>query len=88
MKIALWIAFALLALLHDWRAVSDWVSPALTSRHSRDIGDDMFVHAALTAGAEILISGDRDLLDLGAVAGLAIVTPAKSLPRVEAWGRG
>jgi len=79
------------ALLHDWRAVSDWVSPALTAsittRHSRDADDDMFVHAARASGAEMLISGDRDLLDLGATAGVTIVTPAKALTLIEAWGR-
>ena len=79
------------ALLHDWRAVSDWVSPGTSTtaiRHSRDADDDRFVHAALAGGAELLISGDRDLLDLGAVAGVVIVTPAQALPLIEAWGRG
>jgi uncharacterized protein len=78
------------ALLHDWRAVSDWVSPdtaTTATRHSRDADDDSFVHAALAGGAELLISGDRDLLDLGALAGVAIVTPAQAWPLIEAWGR-
>ena len=79
------------ALLHDWRAVSDWMSPALTAsvatRHSRDADDDMFVHAAVASGAELLVSGDRDLLDLGTVAGVAIVTPAQACTLIEAWGR-
>jgi uncharacterized protein len=75
------------ALLHDWRAVSDWVTPAITTRHSRDVDDDMFVHAALAAGAELLVSGDRDLLDLGTVAGVAIVAPAQALGLIEAWCR-
>lgn len=75
------------ALLHDWRAVSDWVTPTIATRHSRDADDDMFVHAALAADAELLISGDRDLLELGAVAGVTIVTPAQALTLIEAWGR-
>jgi len=79
------------ALLHDWRAVSDWMSPALTAsvatRHSRDADDDMFVHAAVASGAELLVSGDRDLLDLGTVAGVAIVAPAQACTLIEAWGR-
>jgi len=75
------------SLLHDWRAVSDWVSPAVTTRHSRDATDDMFVHAALVAGAELLISGDADLLDLGAVAAVTILTPAQALKLIQAWSR-
>ena len=79
------------ALLHDWRAVSDWVSPALTAsattRHSRDADDDMFVHAAVVSGSELLVSGDRDLLDLATVAGVAIVMPAQACTLIEAWGR-
>lgn len=74
------------SLLHDWRAVSDWVKPALSTHHSRDADDDKFVHAAMAAGAELLVSGDRDLLDLGAVSGVSIVTPARALILVGAWG--
>jgi len=75
------------SLLHDWRAVSDWVSPEITTRHSRDATDDKFVHAALISDAELLISGDADLLDLGAVAALSIVTPAQALKLIQAWAR-
>lgn len=79
------------SLLHDWRAVSDWVAPAMTTRHSRDATDDMFVHAALAGGAELLISGERDLLDMGATAGVAAgvtkVTPAQALTLIQAWPR-
>lgn len=77
--------------MHDWRAVSDWVSPPLTAsataRHSRDADDDKFVHAARASGAELLVSGDRDLLDLGTLAGVAIVTPARACTLIDAWGR-
>jgi uncharacterized protein len=73
------------ALLHDWPAVADWVKPAGTTRYSRDASDDMFIHAALAGGAELLISGDGDLLDLGAVDGLAIVTPAQALAQLQDW---
>ena len=41
--------------------------------------------AALAAGAELLISGERDLLDLGAVAGVTIVTPARACTLLDAW---
>ena len=32
----------------------------------RDPGDDMFLCCAVAAGADAIVSGDRDLLDLGA----------------------
>jgi uncharacterized protein len=73
------------ALLHDWPAVADWVKPAGTTRYSRDARDDLFIHAALAGGAELLISGDRDLLDLAAVDGVAIVTPAQALAQLQDW---
>lgn len=68
-------------LLHDLGAVADWVEPTDTTRFSRDADDDKFVHAALAAQAAWLISGDRDLLDLREVQGLAVLTAT------EAWSR-
>jgi uncharacterized protein len=72
-------------LLHDLGSVADWVTPAYSSRHSRDPDDDMFVHAAMAGGAELLISGDRDLLDLGRVEGVRMASPAKALPELATW---
>lgn len=31
--------------------------------------------------------GERDLLDLGATAGVTLATPAQALTRIETWGR-
>ncbi len=73
------------SLLHDLGSVADWVTPAATSRHSRDPSDDMFVHAALASGAELLISGDRDLLDLGRVDATMMLTPTQALVVLESW---
>ena len=53
------------ALLHDLSASAMWVAIApelAATRYSRDAADDMFVHAALAAGASLLITGDQDLL--------------------------
>lgn len=55
------------ALLHDFNAAAHWIKvpPALASqRFSRDIDDDMFIHAAIAGDAALLISGDSDLLVL------------------------
>ena len=74
-------------LLHDLASVADWVAPAAMSRHSPDPDDDMFIHRALAAAAELLISGDRDLLDLGRIEGVAILSPAEALPVLMSWPR-
>ena len=73
------------SLLHDLGSVADWVKPTGKSRHSRDPGDDMFVHAAIAGGAELLISGDRDLLDLGQVDAVRVLTPASAMDVLASW---
>ena len=42
----------------------------------RDPKDDYLLAYALVGGVDYLVTGDRDLLDLGPVAGLTIVSPA------------
>lgn len=46
---------------------------------SRDPDDDRVVACALAAGADFLVTGDDDLLALGAVEGVRIVSPAALL---------
>ena len=56
------------------------VAPGLAARRfCRDADDDRFVHAALTASAGWIISGDADLLEMAPVAGLRVVTPAAAM---------
>jgi uncharacterized protein len=43
---------------------------------SRDPNDDHVIACALAAAADFLVTGDDDLLTLGRVEGVAIVTPA------------
>ncbi|MDB5813179.1 MAG: hypothetical protein JWN23_296 [Rhodocyclales bacterium] len=73
------------SLLHDFNAIADWIElgehPDITAvHHSRDADDDKFIHTGLAGEADIIVSGDRDLLDLGQVGELRIMTPT------EAWG--
>ncbi len=42
----------------------------------RDRGDDIFLSCAVAAGADAIVSGDRDLLDLGAFRGIPILSVA------------
>ena len=46
---------------------------------SRDPDDDRVIACALAAGADFLVTGDEDLLTLGAVEGVRIITPAALL---------
>jgi putative PIN family toxin of toxin-antitoxin system len=42
----------------------------------RDPNDDMILECAILAGAQAIISGDKDLLAMGSYEGIQIVTPA------------
>lgn len=46
---------------------------------SRDADDDKFLSLAATGQADAIISGDRDLLDLGSHEGIPVLTPAQFL---------
>lgn len=73
------------ALLHDFDAVADWVDISQIGQYSRDPDDDKFVQTALDGDAELLVSGDRDLLDMGTVVGLTIMTPADAVEALLNW---
>jgi uncharacterized protein len=50
-------------------------------RASRDPKDDKFLEAAVNGRAEVIVTGDKDLLDLNPFRSIAIVTPAAYLAR-------
>ncbi|MEO7156305.1 MAG: putative toxin-antitoxin system toxin component, PIN family [Vicinamibacterales bacterium] len=52
-------------------------------RACRDPRDDMFLEAAVNGSADVIVTGDKDLLALHPFAGIAIVTPADYLSAVE-----
>lgn len=65
---------SLLELLAD--VGTSVATPASADPRSGDTADDRILSAALAAGAEVLVSGDRrHLLPLGAVAGMRIIRP-------------
>jgi putative PIN family toxin of toxin-antitoxin system len=45
----------------------------------RDPGDDMVIECAVVAGAQCIVSGDKDLLALDLYEGIRIVSPAEFL---------
>jgi putative PIN family toxin of toxin-antitoxin system len=69
-------ALALLVALGDESVL---VPGRLRIRASRDPEDDKFLGAAIEAQAEYVVSGDRDLLDLGSFRGVQICRPAAFL---------
>jgi uncharacterized protein len=48
---------------------------------SRDPDDDKFLEVAINGRADVVVSGDRDLLDLNPFRRIAILTPAAYLDR-------
>lgn len=55
----------------------------LPKRVSRDAADDVVLATAVGAGAEVLVTGDKDLLVLGSYEGVSIITPRSFLERLD-----
>lgn len=63
-------------ILHDLGAIAAWVEIHNSTRYSRDIDDDKFIATALAGNAEIIVSGDADLLVLETINNVRILQPA------------
>jgi putative PIN family toxin of toxin-antitoxin system len=50
-------------------------------RACRDPKDDMFLEVAVNGGADLIVTGDRDLLELHPFLGIPILSPAEYLRR-------
>ncbi len=59
------------------------VEPGIEIRRCRDPRDDMFLEAAVSASADRLVTGDKDLLDIGSVEGVAIVSARQMADEVS-----
>lgn len=57
--------------------------PRLVLPTSRDPDDDVVLAVAAATGADLIVSGDADLLTLGRYAGIPIVDPAAALARMR-----
>lgn len=66
-----------LAPIIEWvTAYAEICSPVLlTEPVSRDPDDDKFIACALAAKSNIIISGDKDLLDISGVFGIQVLKP-------------
>lgn len=65
--------------LAQLEAVSEWVSITGAKLGCRDPDDDKFLETALLGEADLLVTGDRDLLAMSPYRGIPILTPAESL---------
>ena len=70
------------SLLADHASVVELVEPAAITSISRDPDDNVVLATALSAGAHIIVSGDRDVLDLVEYDGMHIVNAAQALKMI------
>ena len=61
------------------RAVAEWVGIVGARLGCRDPDDDKVLEVALMGGADCIVTGDQDLLELASFRGLPILTPANFL---------
>jgi uncharacterized protein len=69
------------ALLERVASLVEIIDVLQSIRASRDPNDDKFLEAAVNGRADVIVTGDKDLLDLHPFRGIAIVTPAVYLAR-------
>lgn len=69
------------ALLMRLAPLVELVASTQVVRACRDPKDDKFIEAAVNGRADVVITGDKDLLVLNPFAGIPIITPAEYLER-------
>ena len=69
--------------LDTLREQAVWVTAPAPVQASRDPDDDAFLALALAGGAEVIVSGDADLLALHPFRGVGIMTAAAFLAATE-----
>jgi len=69
------------ALLERVASLVEIIDVLQPIRASRDPKDDKFLEAAVNGRADVIVTGDKDLLDLNPFRGITIVTPATYLAR-------
>lgn len=70
------------SLVTRYTALVSVVVPHTVPRVVRDADDDHVIAAALTARADLIVTGDNDLLCLSAHQGIAIIKAAQALARI------
>ena len=75
-------------VLADYIEIVELVEPLEIPRIVRDPDDDHVLACALAAQANLIVSGDRDLLELHEYQGIPILTTMDALQRLEAKTKG
>jgi putative PIN family toxin of toxin-antitoxin system len=71
------------AVLADYVEAAEVVEPEHVQRVvPNDADDDQVIAAAVTAGADWIVSGDADLLSLGSYQGIPIITAAQAVEQI------
>lgn len=69
--------------IHRIAAAAELVPTFQVVQACRDPRDDKFLEVAVSGAADVIVSGDRDLLDLHHFRDIAILTPAQYLAAAE-----
>jgi len=78
---------AVRAFLKAFRQQTRLVEPrALPTPVCRDPDDDVVLATAVAASADVIVTGDQDLLVLSAYEGVSIVSPRRFLERLDSVG--
>jgi putative PIN family toxin of toxin-antitoxin system len=73
-----------IALVNDYERLAETVEPQpLATPISRDPDDDHVLACATAAQANIIVSGDKDLLDLHQYSGIPILSAATAIERLN-----
>ena len=70
-------------VLADYIEIVELVEPLEVPRIVRDPDDDHVLACALAAKAQIIVSGDKDLLDLTEYQSISILTTADALQHIN-----
>jgi len=69
-------------VLEDYASIVEFVEPAEISPTSSDLDDDAVLACALAAAADLIVSGDPDLLNLKQFHRITIANTAEALRRI------
>jgi putative PIN family toxin of toxin-antitoxin system len=59
------------------------ILPSVSIKACRDLSDNMFLEIAVEGNADLIVSGDDDLLSLSPFQGIPVITPARFLSILE-----
>jgi putative PIN family toxin of toxin-antitoxin system len=69
------------SFIRRWAEIAEFVPIVQLVRECRDPNDDKFLEVALNGRADVIITGDADLLGMGPWREIAILSPARYLER-------